>query len=798
MQWKLPSLNRYLPAVVFITGAGLLIVEIVAMRLLSPYFGNTLYSVSSVLSVILAALAAGYFHGGRMADNRGSFRHFFLIIAYSGVTVALLPLLSRAVLPIVSGVFSFSFAYGSLFSAIILFAFPAYLLGLLSPYAVKLYDSVRPEKGIGTIAGSMFFYSTLGSIVGSLSAGFFFIPHVGVTNSLLGVGSVLLLIGLYGVFSNAPPGGGRSSGNVIAMLLIGYVVSFGYLGLPALDLQAGVVQFEKDGQYERIAVVDTLFQGKPARLLVLDRSASSGIFLPEGTLAFPYTEYYQFAHLLKSPPNEMLVVGGGTFTVPRVLRDTFKEANVTAIEIEPELLPLAQEYFGLTDLSRIHPVVADGRQFLRTATTTYDFIFGDAYSSLYSVPWQLTTEEYYRLVGERLSKSGIYVTNFIGNLSKQQPSIIFSTVRTLQKVFPHVAVFAVDTPTSLTAQNIMIVASKERLAWGTANSFVENARMNHEFDLSRVNIEAYPVITDERAPVEEMSARLFRIPENVDSVLLGEEMYSTIEHIVGLGARHPRSAGHQKLQEMIVAELSAYSIPVFRYSFATSTISGGTREMTNILGRINPDATTRIILGTHYDTKRFADLDSRIPEQPVPGANDGASGVAALLELARVLPYSIPPTLGVDLLFFDGEEGDEEIETKGDHSKYLPIGSTEFASNLSNWYPKGKPEFGIILDMVCKKNLKIYPEANSERNAPALQQSLFALGRTLYPQIFQSTVKYTIQDDHVPLANAGVPSMLLIDIEYPYFHTTKDTPDKCSAESLHAVGDTVRQFLEDL
>ena len=165
------EIKRYsLPVIVFLTGAAVLIIEVVAVRILSPYYGNTIFTVSSILSVILAALSFGYYLGGKLADKKASLSWFFGTIAASGLTVLLLHCLGLLVLPILSGLFSIT--YGPLISSAILFMIPALLLGTLSPYAIKLQSENFPKLGLGSLTGEIFFWSTMGSITGSLLAGF--------------------------------------------------------------------------------------------------------------------------------------------------------------------------------------------------------------------------------------------------------------------------------------------------------------------------------------------------------------------------------------------------------------------------------------------------------------------------------------------------------------------------------------------------------------------------------------------------------------------------------------------------
>src|SRR3989344_7026318 len=181
-----------LPFVVFLTGACVLIIEIVATRILSPYYGNTMFTVSSVIGIVLAALSVGYYFGGKYADKYPREKVFYSIILISGLSVILLHLLTLFLLPSLG--YGLSIVSGPIISAIILFFTPSLLLGTLSPFAIKLQKQYFPEKGIGSITGEIFFWSTLGSIFGSLLAGFVLIPQFGISQIILAVAIILIIL----------------------------------------------------------------------------------------------------------------------------------------------------------------------------------------------------------------------------------------------------------------------------------------------------------------------------------------------------------------------------------------------------------------------------------------------------------------------------------------------------------------------------------------------------------------------------------------------------------------------------
>jgi hypothetical protein len=256
----------------------------------------------------------------------------------------------------------------------------------------------------------------------------------------------------------------------------------------------------------------------------------------------------------------------------------------------------------------------------------------------------------------------------------------------------------------------------------------------------------------------------------------GDQAYQDVEYQVSLGARVPGSSAHEKEVTWIDQEL-------VKAGWQTETQDGQMmgHPYQNIVGK-RGSGTPWIIFGAHYDSRMIADNDpdpaKRI--QPVPGADDGASGVAVLLELARSIPANLHGQ--VWLVFFD-------IEDQGNIPSWdWILGSKAFAANLN-----GKPDAAVVIDMIGDKNLNIFMEkkSNHELNQEIWNQAA-ALG---YQDEFIPQYKYSMEDDHTPFLQKGILSVDLIDFDYPYWHTTADTSDKVSAGSLKIVGDTLFHWL---
>lgn len=276
--------------------------------------------------------------------------------------------------------------------------------------------------------------------------------------------------------------------------------------------------------------------------------------------------------------------------------------------------------------------------------------------------------------------------------------------------------------------------------------------------------------------------------------LKGENILSLIKLQLDYGPRYQSSKGHEMLQKYLIDEMKQLGIEVKTQKWEHTSFDGQKYELVNIIGQIYPEKENRIILATHYDSKKFAENDKVDKTKPMPGANDGASGVAVILEIARALAISKQNIdVGVDVIFFDGEEGDENLVNN--YKYYKTWGSIYFAEHIDEFYKDKKPISGIVLDMVCDKDLQIFKEQSSVLFAPKQVDLFEKVAKKNNSTVFKDSVKYNMIDDHNPLNGVGIPTMLLIDFDYPYFHTTEDTIDKCSALNLGIVANTVLDYI---
>jgi len=213
--------------------------------------------------------------------------------------------------------------------------------------------------------------------------------------------------------------------------------------------------------------------------------------------------------------------------------------------------------------------------------------------------------------------------------------------------------------------------------------------------------------------------------------------------------------------------------------------------MTNLVGRLRPKAACRILLGSHYDTRHVAEMDPdpRRRGEPIEGGNDGTSGVAVLLALAPRLSRLLPSGVGADVVLFDGEE--MGYPGAGGYC----AGSRRLASEIGSW--KARPRFGVILDMVCDPRGVYRIEDYSRRAHPGLVKALWGLGSARAPSAFPEGPGLAILDDQVPLSEGGVPSVLVIGYNYPEWHTSADTLERCSRERLALIQGLLEDFIRE-
>ena len=416
-------------AIVFCAGALGMVLELLGSRLLAPFFGNSLFVWTSLIGVMLGFMSLGYYLGGRLADRHLGAKYLFWILMGAAFAVALIAVTQSYLLPLLAGAGTSKAA--AVFSAVLLFAIPSTLLGMVSPYCIRL--RMHTVEDSGTTIGSLYAISTLGSIVGTFAAGFWLIALFGTRDLVMLVALALALLSLL------VAGKAFRTQALVALLVL--VPVLGYVKIAVADTSI-------DTQYDRYFVragVDPT-SGRPLIGLSRDnKTAESVSYADTGApYRFEYYNYYDLARTLHGPLNRTLLIGGATLSYPRLFISANPTATMDVVEIDPELYTIAKNQFGYVDDPRLHLYFEDGRTFLNRATGPYDAVYMDAFKSKATVPYQLTTKETWQHAYDALGPDGVLVMNIVASPSDSRKAFFNSTFASISSVFPEVRAFRVD------------------------------------------------------------------------------------------------------------------------------------------------------------------------------------------------------------------------------------------------------------------------------------------------------------------------------------------------------------------
>lgn len=483
-------MKKYLLEItVFIGGMVVMIFELVGSRLIGPYFGTSIYIWTSLIGVILGSLSLGYWLGGRLADKQHSLETFSLIILLSGITVGLTAYVKN---------FVFSFIqesvpdvkWGSLFSSIILFATPSILLGMISPYAAKL--KLHSLNTSGTTIGTLYAISTMGSIIGTFLAGFVLIPALGSTKIILVIALILIINSLL-VYS-------KNFLKVRLFLLC--ILSASYFALNIFPKSNDKTVVESS--YNHVTIYNTFYapQNREIKMLKINNEYSSAMFLDSEDLVFDYTKFYNLGEHFKPGFKTALMLGGAGYSYPKEYLKKFPNSTLDVVEIDPKLTELASKHFKLQSNPRLRIYHEDGRVFVNQSKNKYDIIFGDAFQSFHSIPFQLTTYEAVQKYHRLLNEDGVMVVNIISAIEGSQGEFLRGEIATFKKIFPQVYLFPVHKPTNGTeVQNIMLVALKSSTTPSFKSSDPELQTYLNSLWKKEIPSDI-PILTDDHAPVD--------------------------------------------------------------------------------------------------------------------------------------------------------------------------------------------------------------------------------------------------------------------------------------------------------
>ena len=378
-------------------------------------------------------------------------------------------------------------------ATVALFLPASILLGMVSPYAAKL--KLNNLNTSGKTIGNLYALSTAGSIFGTFLSGFYLIPHFG-TNKLLIILSVtLILVSLT-----------LSAKKLLKIKLsLGIILILGWITLNGIDNL-----FEKKGfididtAYNRIWIYDRVDPktNKPVKIIGINNENHSSMFLDSDELVNEYTEYYHLAKHFNPNFEKTLMLGGAGYSYPKDFLLKYPEATIDVVEIDPKVTELAKEHFRLKENPRLKIYHEDGRVYLNKTAEKYDVIFGDAFTSHYSVPYQLTTKEAVQRKFNILNDEGVVILNLISSIEGESGKFLRAEFATYKSIFPQVHLLPVKAPNDGSkTQNVILVALKSKQEQTFTSTDLElNNYLQHLWKKEIAN--DTPILTDDHAPVD--------------------------------------------------------------------------------------------------------------------------------------------------------------------------------------------------------------------------------------------------------------------------------------------------------
>lgn len=474
----LQRLSKY-EIISFTTGFALMAYELAAARILAPSIGSSTYVWTSVIGVIIAALSLGYAAGGKVADARVKPLDIAWLLLITGFGVALTLVLAPTLLALLAESSADPRLQG-LFASLILFAPASFVLGMISPYLVRL--RVASLETSGESVALLSALNSIGGIIGTFAAGFVFFGYIGSHETVIIV-TVILVASSWLILPKT-----KLYQRLIATLVVIGISLLPFLTSPSREgLVASV-----DTPSANYQIFDGQYAGEPVRFLSTGPTGfQSGVYLDgRDDLVFSYTQ--EVADIISQLPekNSALVLGGGAFTLPEYLAQKYPDMEVDVVEIDPDLENISAQYFEYSRPSNVTTYAEDARAFINKNEKEYDAIVVDVYSDT-AIPFSLSTQEYVEQVAKGLRPNGAIIANIIGANSESCAPMLGALHAAYTSKLPDSALFAMIEPTLQQRQNIVAVYGKS-LDWLDTT------------EASNVIIDKHQPLTDNFAPTERL------------------------------------------------------------------------------------------------------------------------------------------------------------------------------------------------------------------------------------------------------------------------------------------------------
>ena len=484
--------------IIFVVEAICMILELVAQRVLSPYFGNSYIVWTCVIGIILLSSSIGNYIGGKMADKEDANVKLKTILYSAAVFILIIPISQKYILTNISNLFT-DIKVGAIVGTVIFFFIPSLLLGLLNPIIIKL--NLKDIDTAGSVSGKVYAISTIGGIIGTFLGGFFLVPNFGSVQILF----VLAIIIFFLLFLVDLQLDFKKDINILISIIISIILLVNYTNSNndqqdlILKGEDGVIA-SYDTEYGRVIIRNGYIQNEHVRVLNIDSGFESATFIEEGKeneLVFEYTKYYDLMFQSKCEINQVMLIGGAGYSYPKYYISHYPTKKIDVVEIDGDITKIAKKYFYLDKLiddynlnrnKRLDLINEDGRTYLNRNTKKYDAILNDAFSG--DTPAKtLTTIELIQKIKISLVEDGLYLTNIMSALEGNNSRFLRAEVNTLKQVFKNVYVIPCNSQEDKSIiQNNMVISTDQDMYF------------EKEYDLKLKENEI--VLTDNYCPVD--------------------------------------------------------------------------------------------------------------------------------------------------------------------------------------------------------------------------------------------------------------------------------------------------------
>lgn len=489
-------LKRSLFALTFLSGAMVMVFEIIGARILAPYIGTSFFVWTALIGFVLASLSLGYYLGGKWIDKKPEIT--LTAFAFFGAALSLFLVLwikddfLNWVLQHVRGIKA-----SSIIATFILFVPASFFFGMISPMISKLLLVELPKAG--KTIGNVFAFGSIGSLFGTFLAGFYLLPNFSLTSILASLFFISIAIASF-IF-------------IMEKKWIWLTISVFFMALTIVFLSqnksSNEYTYEFESQYNSIKVYPTIdYQSHDSILMMqLGRQRAGGMSLSGHPLPFNYLYYFRLAEYFNPSFNKSLMLGGAAYGFPKYYLKYYLNNQIDVVEIDKEVTRVAEEYFELKPNPRLHIFHEDARTYLNKCKERYDVIYSDTFRNAISLPYQLTTMEAIQKQYDLLNDGGLVLVNVIQAVEGKSSLFLQAEIKSFQQVFPQVFLFAdggENKRTQIQSTIIVAVKSKEKFDFQSADLGLDSLlakKVNEPIPLTQA------VLYDDFAPVDYLAFR---------------------------------------------------------------------------------------------------------------------------------------------------------------------------------------------------------------------------------------------------------------------------------------------------